>query len=67
MTYHASFVILEKQQHYKLSSAALYELTLVHLTQVAQLATIAHLGASNMFGDTIIYDAQRQVTLNLKQ
>ena len=35
--------------------------------QVAQWATIAHLGASIMFGDTIIYDAQRQVTLNLKQ
>ena len=29
--------------------------------------TIAHLGAMLMFGDTIIYDAQRQVTLNLKQ
>ena len=24
-------------------------------------------GSSIMFGDTIIYDAQRQVTLNLKQ
>ena len=35
--------------------------------QVAQWATIAHLGASIMFGDTLIYDAQRQVTLNLKQ
>ena len=35
--------------------------------QVAQWATIAHLGASLMFGDTIIYDAQMQVTLNLKQ
>ena len=35
--------------------------------QVAQWATIAHLGASIMFGDTSIYDAQRQVTLNLKQ
>ena len=34
--------------------------------QVAQWATIAHLGASIMFGDTIIDDAQRQVTLNLK-
>ena len=32
-----------------------------------QWATIAHLGASIMFGDTIIYEAQRQVTLNLKQ
>ena len=29
--------------------------------QVAQWATIAHLGASIMFGDTIIDDAQRQV------
>ena len=28
---------------------------------------IAHLGASIMFGDTIINDDQRQVTLNLKQ
>ena len=35
--------------------------------QVAELATIAHLGASIMFGDTIIGDAQRQVVLNLKQ
>ena len=35
--------------------------------QVANGATIAHLGASIMFGDSIIYDAQRQVTLNLKQ
>ena len=34
---------------------------------VAQWVTIAHLGASIMFGDTLIYDAQRQVTLNLKQ
>ena len=34
--------------------------------QVAQWATIAHLGASIMFGKTIIYDAQWQVTLNLK-
>ena len=37
------------------------------LKQVAQWATIAHMGASIMFGDTIIDDAQRQVTLNLKQ
>ena len=37
------------------------------LKQVAQWATIAHLGASIMFGEAIIYDAQRQVTLNLKQ
>ena len=35
--------------------------------QVAQWAMIAHHGASIMFGDTIIYDAQRQVTPNLKQ
>ena len=28
---------------------------------------IAHLGASIMFGDTIVYDAKRQVALNLKQ
>ena len=35
--------------------------------QVAQWATNAHLRASIMFGDTIIDDAERQVTLNLKQ
>ena len=35
--------------------------------QVAQWATVAHLGASIMLGDIIIYGAQRQVTLNLKQ
>ena len=35
--------------------------------QVAQWATIAHHGASIMFGDTIKYDAQRKITLNLKQ
>ena len=35
--------------------------------QVAQWATIAHHGASIMFGDTIIHDAQRQIALNLKQ
>ena len=35
--------------------------------QVAEWATITHLGASIMFRDTLIYDAQRQVTLNLKQ
>ena len=35
--------------------------------QVAQWAMIAHLGASIMFGDTIIDDALRQVTLNMKQ
>ena len=33
--------------------------------QVAQWATIAHLGASIILGGTLIYDAQRQVTLNL--
>ena len=37
------------------------------LKQVAQWSTIAHHGASIMFGDTIIYDVQRQITLNLKQ
>ena len=37
------------------------------LRQVAQWATMAHHGASIMFGDTIIYDAQRQITLNWKQ
>ena len=37
-----------------------------YFQQVAQWATIAHLGASIMFGKTIIYDAQWQVTLNLK-
>ena len=30
---------------------------------IKQWATIAHLGASIMFGKTIIYDAQWQVTL----
>ena len=34
--------------------------------QVAQWEMIAHHGASKMFGDTIIYDTQRQITLNLK-
>ena len=29
-----------------------------YIKQVAQWATIAHLGASIMFGKTIIYDAQ---------
>ena len=37
------------------------------IKQVVQWATIAHLGASITFGDTIINDAQRQVTLNLIQ
>ena len=36
------------------------------IKQVAQWATIAHQRAS-MFDDTIFYNAQRQVTLNLKQ
>ena len=35
--------------------------------QVAQMATIAHLVASIMSGDTIFYKAQRPVSLNLKQ
>ena len=39
----------------------------VSFKQVAQWATVAHLGASIMFGDTIMDDAQRQVTMNLKQ
>ena len=37
------------------------------IKQVAEWATIAHLGASIKFGDALIYDAQRQVALNLKQ
>ena len=37
------------------------------MKQIAQWATIGHHGASIMFGDTRIYDAQRQITLNLKQ
>ena len=40
--------------------------TFTSFKQVAQWAIIAHLGARIMFGDTKIYDAQRQVTLNLK-
>ena len=35
--------------------------------QVAQGATFANQGANIMFGDTIVDDTQRQVTLNLKQ
>ena len=35
--------------------------------QVAKWATIAHHGVSITFEDTIIYDAQRQITLTLKQ
>ena len=34
-----------------------------HIKQVAQWATAAHLGASIMFGKTIVYDPQWQVTL----
>ena len=37
------------------------------LKQVVQWATIADLGARIMFVDTIIFYAQRQLTLNLKQ
>ena len=40
---------------------------LLETKQVAHWATIAHLGAGIMFGDTIIDDVQRQVTLTLKQ
>ena len=36
-----------------------------HDKQVAQWATIAHLRASIMFADTILDDAQRQVTQEL--
>ena len=39
------------------------EIECLKVKQVAQWETIAHLGASIMFGDTIFYDAQRQVTL----
>ena len=45
----------------------LLELINQDIIQVAQWATIAHHGASIMFVDTIIYDAQRRITLNLKQ
>ena len=34
-----------------------------HIKQLAHMATIPHLGASIMFGKTVIYDAQWQVTL----
>ena len=34
--------------------------------QITQWATIAHCGASITFGDTIIYNAHRQVTLNFE-
>ena len=49
----------------KLQFSTVYLLTFAK--QVAQWPTITHLGASIMFGDILIYDAQRQVTLNLKQ
>ena len=37
------------------------------MEQVAIWVTIAHLGVIIILGDTIIYDDQRQVTLDLKQ
>ena len=40
---------------------------MVSLRQFAQWGMIAHLRASVMFGDTIFYNAQKQVALNLKQ
>ena len=49
----------------KLSISAMISKSIIK--QVAQWATIAHLRASIIFGDTIIDDADRQVTLNLKQ
>ena len=61
----------DKKCHWQVNfniEANLLRNSFVHYTkQVAQWATIAHLGASIIFGDTIIHDAQRQVTLNLKQ
>ena len=39
------------------------EFHFAEIQQVAQWATIAHLGASIMFGKSIIYDAQWQVAL----
>ena len=44
-----------------------YKVMAGDIKQVAQWATIAHLGASIMFGAAIIDDAQWQVNLNLKQ
>ena len=44
-----------------------YAIECLKVKQVAQWETISNQGASIMFDDTIIYDAQRQVTLNLKQ
>ena len=52
---------------YLLETMILFKSGKIIINQVAQWATIAHLGTSIMFGDTLIYDAQRQVTLNLKQ
>ena len=39
----------------------------MYIKQVAQWATIAHFGASIIFGDTLLYGVQRQVTQTLKQ
>ena len=44
----------------------MYNFAKVH-KQVAQRATILHLKANIIFRDTIFYNAQRQITLNLKQ
>ena len=55
-------------QCYKWAYKRRYHKNIGHTKQkVAQWATIAHHGASIMFGFTIIYDAQRQMTLTLKQ
>ena len=59
-----------KLSHFKMTGSSCTDTVRKRVTsfqQVAHWATIAHLGASIMFGDVIIYDAQRQVTLNLKQ
>ena len=47
-------------------SRRLFQIKLL-FKQVAQWATIAQLEVSIMFGDTLKYDTQRKVTLNLKQ
>ena len=69
------FVLIPYKQKSPLKSPMLTYLAMLQVflvlfhtscIQVAQWATIAHHGASIMFGDTI-YDAQRQITLNLKQ
>ena len=39
-------------------------ISMVRLNKVAQWTTIAHLGASIMFGDIIIYYANRQAVVN---